>query len=157
MTEFKAVCQERGAVLIVSLVILLVLTLIGIAGMNTSIMQERMAVNAQNSNRAFQTAESSASALMEQLMGNDLSLLRESMQSGNDLSSEVAFTVDAGNGVAGTYQARYLGQTIISSGSSLDASESSTLLNGYRYELRGTATMAGTGASSTVFKGIEYY
>jgi type IV pilus assembly protein PilX len=157
MTEFKVIHRERGAVLIVSLVVLLVLTLIGVAGMKTSVMQERMAVNAQNSNRTFQAAESSAGALLERLMGNDLSLLRESMLATDNLSSEVAFTVDAGNGVAGTYQARYLGEVIISSGSSLDANESSTLLDGYRYELRGTATMTGTGATSTVFKGIEYY
>ncbi|AXS84461.1 MULTISPECIES: PilX N-terminal domain-containing pilus assembly protein [Marinobacter] len=157
MTELKTGRQERGAVLIVSLVVLLVLTLIGVAGMNTSVMQERMAVNAQNSNRTFQAAESSASALTERLIGNDLSLLRESMQSADNMSSSVNFTVDAGNGVAGTYQARYLGEIIAGSGSSLDANESSTALDGYRYELSGTATMAGTGATSTVFKGIEYY
>jgi len=157
MSELKAGNQERGAVLIVSLVILLVLTLIGVAGMNTSVMQERMAVNAQNSNRTFQSAESSASALTERLIGNDLSLLRESMQSADGFSSTINFTVDAGNGVAGTYQARYLGKIIINSGSSLDASEGSTLLDGYRYELSGSATMAGSGATSTVFKGIEYY
>jgi type IV pilus assembly protein PilX len=79
------------------------------------------------------------------------------MQSASGLSSKVGFTVDAGNGVAGTYQARYLGEVIISSGSSLDGNESSVALDGYRYELSGTATMAGTGATSTIFKGIEYY
>ncbi|WP_203301798.1 pilus assembly PilX family protein [Marinobacter sediminum] len=149
--------RQRGAVLIVSLIILLVLTLVGIAGMNTSVLQERMAVNAQNSNRAFQAAESSVRALADELYADDLTLLRESMKDANDKSSVKTFTADAANGITATYQAEYLGEVIITSGSSMDANESSTLLKGFRYELRGTATMDGTGAASTVFTGIEYY
>lgn len=149
--------RQQGAVLIVSLIILLVLTLVGIAGMNTSVLQERMAVNAQNSNRAFQAAESSVRALADELYADDLTLLRESMKDANDKSSVKTFTADAANGITATYQAEYLGEVIITSGSSMDANESSTLLKGFRYELRGTATMDGTGAASTVFTGIEYY
>ncbi len=149
--------RQQGAVLIVSLIILLVLTLIGVAGMNTSVLQERMAVNAQNSNRAFQAAESSVRALADELYADDLTLLRESMKDANDKSSVKTFTADAANGITATYQAEYLGEVIITSGSSMDANESSTLLKGFRYELRGTATMDGTGAASTVFTGIEYY
>lgn len=149
--------RQQGAVLIVSLIILLVLTLVGIAGMNTSVLQERMAVNAQNSNRAFQAAESSVRALADELYADDLTLLRESMKDANDKSSVKTFTADATNGITATYQAEYLGEVIITSGSSMDANESSTLLKGFRYELRGTATMDGTGAASTVFTGIEYY
>ncbi len=152
-----SIANQRGAVLIVSLVILLVLTLIGVAGMNSSVMQERMASNAQNSNRAFQGAESSATALTEILMTGNLNLLQEAMEAADDLSSTGSVTLDAANGVQTEYQARYLGEVIISSGSSMDADESTTLLKGYRYELRGSAEMDNTGAASTVYKGIEYY
>lgn len=150
--------HQSGAALIVSLIVLLVLTLIGVAGMNTSVMQERMAVNSQNSNRAFQAAESTVSALTNQLYANDLTLLRESMQSATEESSVITVTtLDAGNGITGSYQARYLGEIIITSGSSMNADESSNQLKGYRYELIGEATMANTGAEARVFKGIEYY
>lgn len=149
--------KQRGAVLVISLVILLVITLIGVAGMSGSVMQERMAANAQNSNRAFQAAESSVGALLNQLYSNNLDTLRDAMKDANDLSGEQNFVVDAGEGINGAFEARYLGEIIITSGSSMDADESSTLLKGYRYELRGTATMDNTGASSTIFKGIEYY
>lgn len=54
MKNLKVTNRQAGAVLVISLVLLLVLTLIGVAGMNSSTMQERMAANAQNSNRAFQ-------------------------------------------------------------------------------------------------------
>lgn len=155
---FKAPSDQRGAALIISLIVLLVLTLIGVAGMNTSVMQERMAVNSQNSNRAFQAAESTVSALTNKLYANDLSLLRESMQNSSGESSKVTVTnLDSGNGITGTYQARFLGKVIVTSGTSIDGNESSNQLEGYRYELIGEASMANTGAEARVFKGIEYY
>lgn len=149
--------RERGATLIVSLIMLLVLTLIGISGMNTSVMQERMAVNSQNSNRAFQAAESTVRSLMDEVYASNLDLLRESMQNASGLSEKTDVTIDPDNGVSGSYQARYLGEVIVTSGSSMDADESSNQLKGFRYELEGEASMANTGASSRVFKGIEYY
>ena len=91
--------RQSGAVLVISLVILLVITLIGVAGMNTSVMQERMAANAQNANRAFQAAESSVGALLEQLYDSDLSMLRDAMQDVDGLSDEENFSVDPDEGV----------------------------------------------------------
>lgn len=148
--------KQSGAVLVVSLIVLLVLTLLGVAGMNSSMMQERMAANAQNSNRAFQAAESAAGALMQQLMDGDLSLLQQSMAAADSKSAITTFTI-GGADVSSEYAARYLGEIIISSGSSMDANESTTLLKGYRYELSGTSEISGSGATRTVFKGIEYY
>lgn len=55
MTSLRA--NQAGSVLIVSLVILLVLTLLGMSGMGNTIMQERMAGNLQESMSAFQAAE----------------------------------------------------------------------------------------------------
>lgn len=49
--------KSRGSVLIVSLVILLVLTLLGLSGMGDTVLQERMAGNLQESMSAFQAAE----------------------------------------------------------------------------------------------------
>jgi type IV pilus assembly protein PilX len=157
MNDIKVCKRQEGAVLVISLVLLLVLTLIGVAGMNSSTMQERMAANAQNSNRAFQGAESSVWALLEQLYDNDLTMLRDSMKAADEKSDEVSYTLDSAKGITGTRQARYLGEVIITSGSSMDANESSSLLKGYRYELKGTAEMAGSGAGTTIYKGIEYY
>ena len=49
--------RQRGAALIVSLVLLVILTLMGIATIRTSTMQERMAGNERDRNLAFQAAE----------------------------------------------------------------------------------------------------
>lgn len=50
--------RQRGAVLIFCLVFLAVLTLMGMAGMESTILEERMSGNMQDNNTAFQAAES---------------------------------------------------------------------------------------------------
>ncbi len=49
--------RQSGSVLVVGLIILLALTLLGIAGMQTTTMEERMAGNTRNRDLAFQAAE----------------------------------------------------------------------------------------------------
>lgn len=49
--------RQQGAVLIVSLVILLILTLLGISSMQTTSMEERMAGNMRDRDLAFHAAE----------------------------------------------------------------------------------------------------
>ena len=49
---------QRGAVLIASLLILLVLTLLAISAMRTSVLEERMAGNLRDRHLAFEAAES---------------------------------------------------------------------------------------------------
>lgn len=48
---------QRGAVLIVSMILLLIMTLIGVTGMSTTTLEEKMAANTQEVNRAFQAGE----------------------------------------------------------------------------------------------------
>ena len=50
--------RERGAVLAVTLMILLVVTLLTVSNMRGSILEEKMAGNTSDRNVAFQTAES---------------------------------------------------------------------------------------------------
>ena len=55
-TGFKH--QQNGAALITALVFLVILTMLALGSMSTSTLEERMAANSQEINRAFQTAES---------------------------------------------------------------------------------------------------
>lgn len=50
--------QQQGAVLFVSLILLLIMTLIGITGMQTTVLEEKMSGHFRNKNIAFQAAES---------------------------------------------------------------------------------------------------
>jgi type IV pilus assembly protein PilX len=54
--------QQKGAVLIVSIIILLVLTLINVTAMQTTSLEEKMAGNMRNKNLAFQAAEAALRA-----------------------------------------------------------------------------------------------
>lgn len=50
--------HQRGAALVMALVILLILTLLGITAMGTSSLEEKMAGNIQEATRAFEAGES---------------------------------------------------------------------------------------------------
>ncbi len=54
----QRVRREQGAVLIIGLVFLLVLTMLGISAMSINTLEERMAGNSRDLNLAFQAAES---------------------------------------------------------------------------------------------------
>lgn len=58
MTTRPPLKTQRGTVLLVSLVILLLMTMLAITAVSTSSLQERMAFNSQQNNSAFQAAES---------------------------------------------------------------------------------------------------
>ena len=61
--------HERGAALIIALVLLLLMTVLGVTGLRTTTLQERMAGNARDSNLAFQSAEASLRAGEQLLEG----------------------------------------------------------------------------------------
>ena len=65
--------RQRGAVLIVSLILLVVLTLLGVTSMNTTSLEEKMAANSQTTTRAFQTAETGLSIAFNDNAAYDLS------------------------------------------------------------------------------------
>lgn len=54
--------HQSGAVLVVSLIMLLLLTVIGVAGVQTTSLEERMAGNNRDRNLAFQSAEAALRA-----------------------------------------------------------------------------------------------
>ncbi len=56
--------RQRGAALVVGLILLMVLTLLAISGMNTATLELQMAGNAQYSENAFQAAETGVEAAL---------------------------------------------------------------------------------------------
>ena len=53
---------QRGTALVMTLVILLLLTMLGITAINTSTLEERMAGNTKDQNLSFQAAETALRA-----------------------------------------------------------------------------------------------
>ncbi len=146
---------QQGVVLIISLVILLVITLIAVSGMNTSLMQEKMAANAQNGSRVFQAAESAVGSLAAELSTGVTTNLEEAMTKADKFSTATSYSI-GDTKLSSNYQTRYLGEVIITEGNSIDADESGVQLKSYRFELIGTARMDATQAYSRIFQGIEY-
>ncbi len=58
LTNLKPHHRQRGVVLVVSLVMLLVVTLIAVSSMQGTVLEEKMAGNTKDRNLAFQTTES---------------------------------------------------------------------------------------------------
>ena len=71
-TANHTLVRQRGAVLVVSLLILLVMTVLGVAAMGSTTLQERMANNNRQQQVAFQAAEAALRAA-ETFRGNTIS------------------------------------------------------------------------------------
>ena len=56
-THFNCPHRQEGAVLIIALMLLIVLTMLGISAIESTKLETKMAANTTNYNRAFQTAE----------------------------------------------------------------------------------------------------
>lgn len=78
MTRFRScrrvptVRRERGVALVAALAILLILTIIGVAAMRTSSLEERMAGNIQDATYAFEAAESALNKALNESGGVSL-------------------------------------------------------------------------------------
>ncbi len=57
LSSFSLQKKQHGAALVTALVMLTILTLLALTSMNTNTLEEKMAANSQEVNRAFQTAE----------------------------------------------------------------------------------------------------
>ncbi len=154
--------KQTGAVLVICLVMLLAATLFAVSGINSSLMQEKMAANAQNYTRVFQAAESAVSALVTQLDNGDITALSQALARTTDTAagtSDLTSLDDldkADPDIDSTYQAVYLGEVIITSGNSMDADENSVDLKSYRFEIQGVANMAAVNAGTQINQGVEY-
>lgn len=122
--------RESGAALVISLVFLLVITLMAVASMRTTILQERMAGNTRDRNVAFQAAESG---------------IREAEVFIESLSSLGSF--DGSGGLYGQTDAEpdYYDFTMWSDGTSyVTATESYGAYNAPRYYIKHFTTVVGT-------------
>jgi type IV pilus assembly protein PilX len=97
--------RQRGAALVVGLILLVVLTILAVSGVFTSMMELRMARNTQSQERAFQAAE----VAVEDALGNPV------------LSTSAPFNqpttpVPNGGGDQYAYTLQFAGQTPLGTG-----------------------------------------
>jgi len=100
MPFHKAAYQQSqsGAVLVVSLVMLLILTLIGISGMSSVTLEEKMVSNMQNANKSFQGAEAALNECEVFLREQATVVLHQTSKTSNilDLRNGISRVITAG-------------------------------------------------------------
>lgn len=74
-TQIKLVNKQCGSVLIISLVIMVVLTILGVSGMRTAVLEEKMAGNMRDSQLAFQAAEATLKQAEQYIDENIVSIV----------------------------------------------------------------------------------
>jgi len=154
--------HQRGAALLISLVLLIVMSLTAVSALSGSRLGERVAGNAQQKAIAFEVAESAITA------GFDIDELVEVLNQIPALPvdrpdasprTEIGTALSAGldqrrTDRAGTEQGsvdiladvsiQYCGETPLTLGSSLNANESGLQLVGLLFDVNGVATIAGS-------------
>lgn len=70
--QLKFLSRQAGAVLVVSLIILLILTILGVSVMRTTTLEEKMAAATRDKDIAFQSAEAALKAAEDFIQANDL-------------------------------------------------------------------------------------
>ena len=133
--------KQRGFVLVVCLIILLVLTVLGVNNMGTSNLEERMASNSQTKVGTFQLAES---AIADTIVDNTIfdSAISDPSTAVNSTYTIGGQTVTTATKVNPTQ----LGYSI--TGSSLNK------FTGVLMDITSTSTIDGTGARSQLTEGV---
>ena len=142
--------SQSGAVLFTALLLMVLMTMLAVTMMGNTAMDEKMAQNSQDKNRAFQAAETG----IEMAIANSGSMNTSNgfaADGTNDFSQGDAATLGTavtGYGVSVTYSSVFLQKTPVTRGSGFDSSFAN-----YWFEIQSQAT-TNTGASSTVSLGM---
>ena len=136
--------RQNGSVLIVSLIILLVMTVLGLAASGGANMELRMAGNNEHINTTLQAAESAVEATI-----TDVNLLGQALNSATPISQDIRLdsNYDAANQpVNSTAKISYVGQGNMD-GYSLGINQSNFVA--HNFEVIGTGSMQGNVTSVT--------
>ncbi len=121
--------RQSGAVLIVAMVILVILTLLGVTAMNTTALQERIASNTQEQVHAFQAAETGLNQAFADSLVYDLT---------NTYTGGATPTTFAGSADSASYIPTFLGFSPPPPGSLFSA----TTFQAAHFNFRATGTSA---------------
>ena len=110
---------QKGAALVVSLFILLVMTLIGITSLNTSLLEEKMSSNTQLKTASFQDAEAAINAAIREVESPTSGKLKTALKNSEDETDGPVITPPSGSGINGTVGLEYIEDRVIA-GYSMD-------------------------------------
>lgn len=145
MKNFKSPGNvQKGMVLIIALAILIVISLIAITSMKTAVLEERMAINMQNSNSVFQAAETGIDQAMR-----DISLLASVTNTNISATKTATFADDSP--VEASVDVVFIRESLFDSGATPDATQAGGSWQGGGVGNEPTATRYYEAQSEAVF------
>ncbi|MEJ1355221.1 MAG: pilus assembly PilX N-terminal domain-containing protein [Candidatus Sedimenticola sp. (ex Thyasira tokunagai)] len=139
--------SEQGVVLVVSLLILLVMTVIGVSSLRTSSLDMRIVANTKEQVTAFHVAETALELAMAEA-GEDLSAYETAITSGTDVAGPTIDTGMPGTTATVTIQDQGVNEEAYAKGSSI-------IFKARRFKLIGTAERTGSHAKDVHQRGFE--
>ena len=142
--------SQSGAVLFTALVLMVLMTMLAVTMMGNTAMDEKMAQNSQDKNRAFQAAETGIEMAIANAgsMNTSNGIAADGTNSFSTPDAATLGTAVTGYGVNVTYSSVFLQKTPVTRGSGFDSSFAN-----YWFELQSSAS-TDTGATSTVALGM---
>lgn len=152
--------RQQGAVLVISLIVLLVVTLLGLGSLETAVFQERMAVNAQNKNVAFQNTASLLEDVLEDdsVIGGTSTAMSDAIDRGVGVPSAAQNFSGATAPVSAEYTMTYVGDAGLFARPGQERSAPTSgqaQIPRARFELRLTTDNAQTQVGTSHIQGFE--
>lgn len=153
---------QQGAVLVISIVVLAVITLIAVSELSKAGDQTRMTANSQQFNQTFHAAESAMSHAMKMISEQSSSSEANMAAMGSAMTADegVAISVDNDDlsddnmDVSVSYRTETV--NALRPGISLNASQNDFMIRKVNFTATGTAIITGSGASATITQGFTY-
>lgn len=142
-TTYRSSSSQRGAVLTVSLLLLLIMTILGITALSSSTLEEKMSANKMNQHITFHAAESAHEGVL-----NNLNSLATAINTGGPETVNIDLNEPS---VTSTAVINYLGQGL-PEGFSLGENKGSFIA--HRFDVQGTGTKASASAQTTTTQGL---
>ncbi|MES9857028.1 MAG: pilus assembly PilX N-terminal domain-containing protein [Sedimenticola sp.] len=139
--------KEQGVVLVMSMLILMVMTIIGVSSLRTSSLDMRIVANTKEQVTVFHVAETALEVAMASA-GEDLSAYEEAITSGVDTAGPTINTGMPGTTATIIIQDQGIDEEAYAKGSSL-------IFKARRFTLIGTAERTGSHAKDVHQRGFE--
>lgn len=153
---------QRGAILVVCLVVLAIITLISVTELSNAGEQTKMTSNFQQQNTTFQAAESAMSHAMkmisEQTAANEENMMAmgTAMTAPGSSATKLKNDTLSINNMEVTVEYRTETENVLRPGISLDSSQNDFMIRKVNFTATSTAVIDGSGANTTIVQGFTY-
>lgn len=154
--------KQQGAVLVITLVILAVITLISVSELNQAGQQVKMITNVQQRDLSFQAAESAMSEAMSKISKQEsdteqnIVAMSQSINSPNGAPISITNTTMTTSDMNVNMAFKAAPANVLRSRTSITADENDPTVRHFNFTATSTATITDTGAKTTIVQGFTY-